>query len=302
MNDEPMAMKWPTESRGFCDFHENVIVIYGIPKIGKTTFASNMPDSGFILTEKGAKHVKVKGWDINTWGQFLNTISQLEQNIQSCPFKNIVIDTVDNLSDMCTDFICKKYGVSDLLDVPYGKAFASYTREFKKQINRILKLGLSLTCISHAEEKDVNVNSIISPYAHFEADIKTGMVHMTVPTMEKRSRKFLLGIADIIMYMELDADLKRVIRTNPSKHFEAGDRSGRLPSTLPLDYEAVVSAYYGSLDGIKERIGKAEEYMKSIGLPYDVMEGDENNYTNLETYLQYLKMLAKNNLKQKGGK
>jgi len=295
-NEQPLAIKWPEQTKGFCNFHENIIIIYGIPKIGKTTFASSMPDSAFILTEDGAKHVKIRGWKIDNWTQFLNVLVNLEQNIRTCPFKSIIIDTVDNLSDMCADFVCKKYGVGDLLDVPYGKAFASYTREFKKQINRILKLGLSLTCISHAEDKDVNVNSVISPYAHFEADIKTGMVHMTVPTMEKRSRKFLLGLADIIMYMELDVDGNRVIRTSPSKHFEAGDRSGRLPETIPLDYESVVSAYYGSQDDIRERISKAEKYMEENGIEFDLKKGIET-YAELENYLQYLKMVAKNKVK-----
>jgi hypothetical protein len=33
-----------------------------------------------------------------------------------------------------------------------------------------------------------------------------------------------------------------VLRTKPAKHYEAGDRTGRLPETLPLDYAAFTAA------------------------------------------------------------
>jgi len=36
---------------------------------------------------------------------------------------------------------------------------------------------------------------------------------------------------------------KRVMRCKPSAEYEAGDRTGRLPETLPLDYEAFRKAF-----------------------------------------------------------
>ena len=33
------------------------------------------------------------------------------------------------------------------------------------------------------------------------------------------------------------------MRTKPTTLFEAGDRTGRLPETIPLDYEAFVHAF-----------------------------------------------------------
>jgi len=45
--------------------------------------------------------------------------------------------------------------------------------------------------------------------------------------------------------METDDKSNRVIRTKPNAVYEAGDRTGRLPATLPLNYETFVKAYYG---------------------------------------------------------
>ncbi len=36
---------------------------------------------------------------------------------------------------------------------------------------------------------------------------------------------------------------QRIIRTKPSQYFEAGDRTGRLPETLPLNFEEFLKAF-----------------------------------------------------------
>ena len=60
-----------------------------------------------------------------------------------------------------------------------------------------------------------------------------------------------LGMADIVLFCHLEAQtgpngeplVRRVIRTKPSVYFEAGDRTGRLPETLDLDYTKFVEAF-----------------------------------------------------------
>ncbi len=37
--------------------------------------------------------------------------------------------------------------------------------------------------------------------------------------------------------------IDRVLRTKPHPTYEAGDRTGRLPEIVPLDYDAFVSAF-----------------------------------------------------------
>ena len=40
--------------------------------------------------------------------------------------------------------------------------------------------------------------------------------------------------------------IERVVRTKPHPTYEAGDRTGRLPEMLPLDYAAFNSAFSGT--------------------------------------------------------
>jgi len=37
--------------------------------------------------------------------------------------------------------------------------------------------------------------------------------------------------------------MRRVMRTKPSPYWEAGDRTGRLPETIELDFDAFLAAF-----------------------------------------------------------
>ena len=72
-----------------------------------------------------------------------------------------------------------------------------------------------------------------------------------VPTLPDKARKIVLGMADMVLFCDLDVQaggdgeptVRRVIRTKPSLYYEAGDRTGRLPETLDLDFSSFFEAF-----------------------------------------------------------
>ena len=58
-------------------------------------------------------------------------------------------------------------------------------------------------------------------------------------------------MADMVLFCDLEPttgedgsqNLRRVIRTKPSLYHEAGDRTGRLPETIDLDFAKFYEAY-----------------------------------------------------------
>ena len=289
---EPLAFTWPAASKGFCDFNENIILAYGIPKIGKTTFFASIPDTIFLSTEPGTKHVSVREWEIRTWIQFVAAVTQLVSGAKAgeSPFIGVCIDTVDNLGDYCIDFVCTKKGISDLSEGAFGSAYAAVTKEFKKQVNRLIAAGYAVYFTSHAERKEVEVDQVTNPYGAFRSDQMSGKRDMIVPTASKRVRKFILGLSDLILYFEMDKTQARVIRCQPTLYYEAGDRSGRLGQTLPLSYDAVIEKYYESNEeDLSERIKAIEESLSKLNVEFEPYDGD-GTISTLQNYLHHLRI------------
>jgi hypothetical protein len=89
-----------------------------------------------------------------------------------------------------------------------------------------------------------------------EVKTRSNTITKAVPTIPKSGREIILGWVDMILYAEsivTDNGEVRVIRTQPSENWEAGDRTehafGRkLPHTLPLNFKRFEAAFYNKPD------------------------------------------------------
>ncbi|MCE9635616.1 MAG: ATP-binding protein [Planctomycetes bacterium] len=214
------------------------VLVYGPTKIGKTTWCSHAEGALFLATEAGLNNLETFQAPISTWEQLLAACGEIAGG--NHPFKTIVIDTIDNAYRMCADYVCAKHKVEHESDLAYGKGYALITNEFYRVLNKLALLPYGLFLISHAQER--------------EFETRTGKVMRVVPTLPDKARKVVLGMADMVLFCDLDispgADGKqvarRVMRTKPSASYEAGDRTGRLPETIDLDYRRFLDAFAGA--------------------------------------------------------
>ena len=208
------------------------VLVYGQTKIGKSTFCANADRALFLATEPGLNALDVYQVPIQSWVELRNACGEIEKG--GHPFRTVIIDTIDNAYKFCTDYMLKEHDVEHESDMGYGKGYALINNEFQRVLTKLAFLPYGLFLVSHA--KDIEIDS------------RTGKYHRIVPTLPDKARKIVLGMVDMVLYCDLeDADDKstsRVIRTKPSKYYEAGDRTGRLPETLDLDF----GKFYEALD------------------------------------------------------
>jgi len=232
-------MQLPTEKTPpKTDLRDMNLLVYGPPKIGKSTFCSHADGALFLATEAGLNHLDVFQSPIGSWEEMTEALSQIAAGQHK--FRTIVIDTVDNAYRFCEEYICRKLKIDHPADATFGKGWGSVNSEFTRVLTKLGSLPYGLILVSHAREKEVTT--------------RTGTINRIGPTLPEGARKIVTGFADCILFFDVEtvpnADGKttyrRVIRTKPTTHYEAGDRTGRLPETLPLDYRAVVKALHGT--------------------------------------------------------
>ncbi len=233
-----MAMTLPTApSSPVIDLSQKSILLYGQPKLGKSTLASQFPDAIFFECEPGLSELTVYKVPTYTWEAFLEACALVAKGGHS--FKTIVVDTVDNAFKYCTDHVNAQNSVKYEGDLPHGKGWAFVKGEWHRVLTRLASLPYGLVLISHAADKRI--------------ETRTGETVKTQPSLPDRARSVVLGIVDMILYCDTRATrtadggqvVERVIRTKPHPMYEAGDRTGRLPEVLPLSFEAFEQAFYG---------------------------------------------------------
>ena len=95
-------MKLPIKrTSGKVDLSEIRMLLYGPPKIGKTTLLSGFPDTLLLATEKGYQALKVYALDIKSWEDFVKAVDLIEEGKHQ--YKTIGIDTADILANLCLD-------------------------------------------------------------------------------------------------------------------------------------------------------------------------------------------------------
>lgn len=209
------------------------LLIYGPSKIGKSTWCSKSEGALFLATEAGLNHLGVYQQLVPTWDAFLLAAREIAEGKHA--FKTIVIDTVDNMYRLCCDAMLAKHKIEHESDLPYGKGHAFVNNEFARVLTKLSLLPYGLYLISHSTEKEI--------------ETRTGKVTRIVPTLPDKPRKLVTSMVDLILYADTErteqGGVRRVIRTKPSPHYDAGDRTGRLPETIDLDYARFAEAFAG---------------------------------------------------------
>lgn len=225
------------------DLALKTILFYGPPKCGKSSFWAQAPDTIFLATEPGLDNLEVLAWNnpdgnyvIRTWQAFKQAIAEVKA---AKKFKTVVIDTIDNAWLLCHDHVCKNAGVEYVNDgaLGYGKGSSLIQAEMRKVLMDLCDSNFGVVLISHAKLEDV--------------EGLVGTAKKVMPTLNVKAREVVLGLVDMILYIDLrDAGggkIVREIRAEQSKLYEAGDRTGRLPASMPLSYAEFVKAYHAKL-------------------------------------------------------
>lgn len=216
------------------------VLVYGATKIGKSTWCSHADRAVFLSTEPGLNSLEVFQVPIRSWDELLAACGEIAEGNHE--FRTVILDTVDNAYRMCAEHVCRKFKIEHESDLGYGKGFALINNEFQRVLNKLAFMPYGLYLISHSQDVEI--------------ETRTGKYTKTVPTLPEKARKIVLGLVDMVLYCDIETAAgpdgkiaaRRVMRTKPSLNYEAGDRTGRLPEVIDLDYTKFIEAFNAGRD------------------------------------------------------
>lgn len=232
------------------------IIIYGTPKIGKTTFAS-MADHPIILDfESGSNNIdvaRVGNDDLRTFNDTMNVLRSLWKEPHE--YKTVVIDSIDWLERMLFDEIAKEHGARSIDDykiqaLGYGKGYTLALTMIKQLTVALDKLrsdrGMTVILICH---------SIVKKFADPEVesfDMFSLKLNEKIMGLLKEWSECILFARQKVHITTTETGFKktvnkgrtgdRVIYTQETATYLAGNRYG-LPKELPLDYKSFWEAF-----------------------------------------------------------
>lgn len=240
------------------------VLIFGVPGIGKTSFAAAAPDPIFLPTEDGTAQLDVKRFPRpRTHQDVLDAIAELTDADHA--FKTLVIDTIDNLEPLLWDYICKRDGKPDIEAYGFSKgqktvAPAEWRVLLARLENMCTKRGMGVVFIGQETVKTFKNPEIGGDYERYELalDPKAGGIlrqwcdavlfaqYETFTDEDKRTKR-VRGVGSGA----------RLLHTQRTAAYDAKNRY-ELPARMPLDYsvfaEAVAAHAVAAPQKLRERI------------------------------------------------
>ncbi len=200
---KPLELKLPTEkSTPVADLTMFSIFIYGKQGIGKTSFTAQFEDAIHLMFEPGAKTERIYQVHPNNWKEVIEYTRLIKEEKR---YKNVIIDTVDLMFDMCCDHVCALNGVSILKDIGFGDGYNQAGNLFRKVLTE-LHMTKGLIMLAHDKQK-MKSDDLEPDY--------------TVPSTAKRGAETIAKWVDLAGHYYITKNGKRYLRIRTSPDREA---------------------------------------------------------------------------------
>jgi len=144
------------------------MILYGLPKTGKTTIAAMLENNLIIDTEGGSQFIDalaIQARTVDELGEIATSIRNKNTEVGHFYYKHITIDNATRLEEMCLSYAAtlyrmtpqgKSYKGTDIRTLPNGSGYFFIRQAVQNVINLFKDLCDEFILIGHT--KDININ------------------------------------------------------------------------------------------------------------------------------------------------
>jgi hypothetical protein len=224
-----------------------VIVVYGTPGIGKTTFATSAPEPLVIDLEGGAKYFDVPKAHPDNHKQLIELLDALIK--EDHQFKTIVLDSLDWAEKFAIDELLTSTGAKSYMDktnpaTSYGQGKPTVVAKLQTILEKLQKL--------HRQKQCTIIITAHTKVTSNDDPVDGSYQQHTLKTMIAESGALFIEWADAVLFMRR----KMIKSPNTASGFIEGDRvivtSNKigttsknrlhLPEEIPATWESFISS------------------------------------------------------------
>lgn len=235
------------------------ILLYGEPKIGKTTFAAGAPSPVFITLDGGTTELDVARYPRpESFDEFREALDDVATNGIANGFRTLIIDPLAHVEPLIAQKITEGKQVNTRTwgggYGAYDNAVRDHVRLIFSDLERIRDVGINIMLIGHSRVKKFT-NPEGADFDVYDLDCES---------KEMNSKAFQLSTAVLFARREVfakpDETSKKakaygaaghMLYTASSAAFRAGNRWG-LPAVMPLSWSLFASAMARGEERIEE--------------------------------------------------
>ena len=156
-----MAIVLPTTKIPAATQDPKYLILFGLPKVGKTTILATLDDNLILDMEHGATYVDALKIEVNT----LKDLNEVCKAIRDAnyPYKYITIDTITAVEEMAkplaislyqkSPMFSEKYAdVQDVTQLPNGSGYACLREAMEMIIDKISKCAPNIIICGHVKD------------------------------------------------------------------------------------------------------------------------------------------------------
>ena len=191
----------------------SVLLLYGAPKVGKTTMLSQLDDCLIVDTEKGSRMLEGYISEVNTRDELIDTLIELKES-KDVKYKYVALDTIDKITEWAEKRVCEEEDGRAIGDLAFGKGYGMVREKVVQTIEAFKNVTEHLIIIGHRK------------VAYAVTDGSTIVIPESLDLTGKLKNVIMSG-ADAIGYVYRNED-ELMVSFKANEAIEAGSRCPHL--------------------------------------------------------------------------
>lgn len=264
------------------------ILIYGSPKMGKTTLAYELykEKAVFMAFERGYLFIdSIMAIDITKPSDVQKLVRELKADGKNT-FTTVVFDVVDIFAKMYETYTCQLNGVDELNKIAWGQGYSRWEQECEKVIQELERVGYNIVFISHATSKTM---------VKYNEDGKEVEYEKMMPTVPKRILNMIAKRCDHILYIDQEVEAGKSVRyvyTRDCEHHMAGSRVAKLPSKILLDAKKIQEEIKKAVSAEKNTTDEEVKPLVVEKVDFEALKEEVVNLVMTYFYEEHMQVVA----------